>query len=190
MSDFFLELYSEEIPPQLQIDARTQLKDLITKHLKEDGISFKDCCEFSSPTRLGIYLKGIPDKIKIRSREIKGPKTGVSTNIIEAFAKSHDVTKQSLFIKKTDKGEFYFTKTKEKIILVENLMKENIPKILSSISWKKSMKWSTNDMLWGRPLRSIHSSFNGKKLYFKYHHLETTDNIIIEQDLIVKSKKS
>ena len=29
MTEFLLELYSEEIPPQLQISARTQLKQFI-----------------------------------------------------------------------------------------------------------------------------------------------------------------
>ena len=51
------------------------------------------------------------------------------------------------------------------------------------------MKWSTNNLMWGRPLRSIFSVFNEKKLHFKYHHLESTDNIIIEQDLEKKTKK-
>ena len=39
------------------------------------------------------------------------------------------------------------------------------------------MKWSTNKMIWGRPLRSIFALFNGKKLPFNYHHLESTDII-------------
>ena len=38
MAELLLELYSEEIPPQLQIDARTQLKDLITKHLRHQTL--------------------------------------------------------------------------------------------------------------------------------------------------------
>ena len=44
-------------------------------------------------------------------------------------------------------------------------------------------------MLWGRPLRSIFARFNNKKLSFKFNHLETTDEITIEQDLVTKSKK-
>ena len=41
MSDFFLELYSEEIPHGLQISARNQLKDLILKELTDHNIKFK-----------------------------------------------------------------------------------------------------------------------------------------------------
>ena len=38
MSEFLLELYSEEIPPQLQINARTQLKQQLENSFKEDKI--------------------------------------------------------------------------------------------------------------------------------------------------------
>ena len=189
MSEFLLELYSEEIPPQLQLNARTQLKQQLEKSLEEEGIQHKECLEYSSPTRLSIYIKGIPEKIKIKSKEIKGPKVGVSENILQGFSKSHNVSEKDLFKKETEKGEFYFIKTAEKNILTEGLLTNILPKAMSAISWKKSMKWSTNNLMWGRPLRSIFAIFNGKKLPFKYQHLESTDNIIIEQDLITKSQK-
>ena len=118
MSAFLLELYSEEIPPQLQINARTQLKQQIEKSLEEEGIQYKDCLEYSSPTRLSIYIKDIPEKIKIKSKEVKGPKLGVPENILQGFTRSYDVTEKDLFKKKTEKGEFYFIKTAEKNILV------------------------------------------------------------------------
>ena len=38
MSEFLLELYSEEIPPQLQINARNQLKQQLEESLEEEGI--------------------------------------------------------------------------------------------------------------------------------------------------------
>ena len=189
MSEFLLELYSEEIPPQLQINARTQLKQQLEKSLEEEGIQHKECLEYSSPTRLSIYIKGIPEKIKIKSKEIKGPKVGVPENILQGFSKSHNVSEKDLFKKETEKGEFYFIKTAEKNILVEDLLINILPKAMSAISWKRSMKWSINNLMWGRPLRSIFAIFNGKKLSFKYQHLESTDNIIIEQDLITKFQK-
>ena len=43
--------------------------------------------------------------------------------------------------------------------------------------------------MWGRPLRSIFALFNGKKIAFQFDHLESSDEIIIEQDLDFKSKK-
>ena len=189
MPEFLLELYSEEIPPQLQINARNQLKQQLETSLEKEGIKNKECFEYSSPTRLSIYIKGLPEKIEIDSKEIKGPKVGVPENILQGFTNSHNVSKKDLFKKKIEKGEFYFIKTIKKNILVEDLLANILPKAISAINWKKSMKWSTNNLMWGRPLRSIFSIFNCKKLNFKYQHLESTDNIIIEQDLITKFQK-
>ena len=52
MAELLLELYSEEIPPQLQIGARTQLKELIESSFKDNEIKYKELLVFSSPTRL------------------------------------------------------------------------------------------------------------------------------------------
>ena len=46
MSEFLLELYSEEIPPQLQINARTQLKQQLKDTFKEQEIQYKDVFEY------------------------------------------------------------------------------------------------------------------------------------------------
>ncbi len=188
MPEFLLELYSEEIPPQLQINARNQLKNYLENSLQNEGLNYKECLEYSSPTRLSIYIKGLPEKIKIKPNEIRGPKVGVENKILEAFMKSRNVSEKDLLKKSTEKGEFYFIKTPEKNILVADLLVTILPKAISEINWKKSMKWSTNDLIWGRPLRSIFSIFNGKKVSFKIQHLESCDHIIIEENLTTKSK--
>ena len=120
MSELLLELYSEEIPPRLQINARNQLKDIIETILNEKEIKFKECLEFSSPTRLTIYLNGLPEKIKIQSKDIKGPKVGVPENVVKSFVNSRNILEKYLYKKKTEKGEFYFAKTLEDEILTKN----------------------------------------------------------------------
>ena len=189
MAELLLELYSEEIPPQLQIGARSQLKQFIEDSFKEDNINYKDLSVYSSPTRLTLYIRELSEKIKIKSKEIKGPKVGSPEQILKGFVKSKNLTEKDLFEKKTEKGNFFYIKTEPKTILVEDLLIKMLPKALSSISWKKSMKWSDHSLMWGRPLRSIFAKFNNKKLEFQLDHLETTDEVIIEQDLISKTKK-
>ena len=189
MAELLLELYSEEIPPNLQISARSQLKLFVETSFKEKDIKYKDIQVYSSPTRLSLFCKDIPDKIKIPAKEIKGPKVGSPDNILEGFTKAKNASKKDLFEKDTDKGKFYFIKTIPKNLLVEEVLKEILPKSLASISWKKSMKWSNYNLMWGRPLRSIFAMFNNKKISFVFDHLETTDSIIVEQDLILKTGK-
>ena len=189
MAELLLELYSEEIPPQLQIGARSQLKQFIENFFKEDNIRFKELSVYSSPTRLTLFVKDLAEKIKIESKEIKGPKVGSPDQVLQGFIKAKNISENDLIEKETEKGKFYFIKTQPKSILVEDLLTKIIPKTISSIGWKKSMKWSIHNLMWGRPLRSIFARFNNKNLVFNFDHLETTDEIIIEQDLIIKTKK-
>ena len=67
MAELLLELYSEEIPPQLQIEARSQLKQFIENSFKENHIKYKDLTVYSSPTRLTLYTKNLSEKIKTNS---------------------------------------------------------------------------------------------------------------------------
>ena len=189
MAELLLELYSEEIPPQLQIGARNQLKNFFEKSFEEESIKYKEILIYSSPTRLTLVVKDLVEKIKIESKEIKGPKVGSPDQILHGFMKAKNVSNNDLVEKETQKGKFYFLKTEPKNILVEELLISLLPKALTSISWKKSMKWSDHNLMWGRPLRSIFSLFNGKKITFQFNHLESSDEIIIEQDLDSKNKK-
>ena len=189
MAELLFELYSEEIPPQLQIGARNQLKKFFEKSFEEESINYREISIYSSPTRLTLVVKDLTEKIKIESKEIKGPKVGSSDQILNGFMKAKNVSQNNLVKKETEKGKFYFIKTEPKNILVEELLISILPKALASISWKKSMRWSDHNLIWGRPLRSIFALFNGKKITFQFHHLESSDEIAIEQDLVSKNKK-
>ncbi len=189
MSEFLLELYSEEIPPKLQINARNDLKELLKKHLDEEGVKYKSISSFSSPTRLAVLITDIPETIKIASKEIKGPKVEVPENILNSFMNAHNISKKEVFQKKNEKGNFYFAKMKSKKIIVRDLLIKIILNSIASLNWRKSMKWADNNLMWGRPLRSILAIFNKKILPFKFAHLKSTDQVIVEQDLTYKSKQ-
>ena len=189
MAELLLELYSEEIPPQLQIGARNQLKQFFEKSFEEESIKYKEILIYSSPTRLTLAVKDLADKIKVESQENKGPKVGSPDQIIQGYIKAKNISLSDLIQKETEKGKFYFVKTAPKNILVEELLISIMPKALASISWKKYMKWADYNLVWGRPLRSIFALFNRKKISFHFNHLVSSDEIIIEQDLALKSKK-
>ena len=171
MAELLLELYSEEIPPKLQIAARSQIKIFIENTFKEENIKYKELSVFSSPTRITLYIKNIAEKIKLEAREIKGPKVGSPDQVIQGFLRAKNVSQKNLVEKETDNGKFYFIKTHSETILVEDLLTKIVPKAIGSINWKKSMKWSDHNLMWGRPLRSIFARYNNKKLTFNFEHL-------------------
>ena len=154
MAELLLELYSEEVPPQLQIAARSQIKQFIENTFEEENIKYKELLVFSSPTRLTLFIKDLAEKIKTEAKEIKGPKVGSSHQVIQGFLRAKNVPEKDLIEKETDKGKFYFIKTQSQSILVEDLLIKFIPKAIGSINWKKSMRWSDHNLMWGRPLRT------------------------------------
>ena len=189
MSELLIELFSEEMPPNLQINARNQFKKFFGEALLSLSLKYKSFEVYSTPTRLTATVSGLPSRIKILPTEIKGPKLGVPQSVVESFAKSKNIKLSDLYEKKLEKGVFYFAKTKGKEITIEEELIKNIPKSLGQISWKKSMKWSNHDLDWGRPLRSILSIFNKKYLKFNYRHIETVNFTLIEDGLEIKQKR-
>ena len=188
MSEYILELYSEEVPPSLQVSAKSQLEEYLSKELTSVGVKFKKLQLFSTPTRLTVFITGLSKKIKIPELEIRGPKEGVENTIVENFAKSKNVNIQNLYKKKLDKGTFFFTKIQGREIETKEELIVQIPKILNKISWKRSMKWSEHELNWGRPLISIMSIYDSKPLKFKFYHLETVNFTYLEKDDELKKR--
>ena len=189
MSELLIEFFSEEIPPNLQISARKQFYKFFSENLSQSNLKYKKFEIYSTPTRLVTCISEIPNKIKLLAGEIKGPKVGVPEKVLENFAKSKSVSLGDLYEKKTEKGNFYFIKIKSKEINSEDELIKCILKSISSISWKKSMKWSDYELNWGRPLRSILAIFGNKVLNFKYEHLETSNFTYIEENSSLNQKK-
>ena len=188
MSEFFLELFSEEIPSSLQKSLREDLLNNFIKIFNEKSISFKKSSSFSTPNRLVILFEGLQKQITFKSEEIKGPNVKAPEVALEGFIRSNNINKKDLFKQKTDKGEFYFFKTKSRKLNTQNLLEELVPSILHKIQWKKSMRWSDFNLNWGRPLKSILAIFDKKKLTFNFHHLTSSNSTFIDKEFEEKKK--
>ncbi len=188
MSEFFLELFSEEIPAGLQKNLREKLLEEFQKFFLNKLIKSKKSFSLSTPNRLIIVFEGLDKEIKIKPEEIKGPKINAPEQALEGFVRSNKIEKKDLFKNKTEKGEFYFYKTKSKILKTHDLLIEFIPKLLENYQWKKSMKWGEFDLNWGRPLKSILSIFNKKIINFKFHHLVSSNSTYVDEDFEDKKK--
>ena len=188
MAEFFLELFSEEIPPKLQANAREKIKFLFENQLKKKNIKFSNSKSFSTPKRLVFVFDGIPKKIIQDELVLKGPKVDTPPVALEGFIKSNNLFKTDVYQEETDKGKFYFAKIKSQTIDVENELSQIIPKVLKNYSWPKAMKWSSYDLIWGRPLNSIIALFDKKIVNFKFYHLNSNNLAEIDVDFNVKQK--
>ena len=189
MAELFIELFSEEIPAKLQIDARQKIKQMIDEKLKKKEINFKSSKTFSTPKRLVFFIEGIPEKIEQKKKIIKGPNVDAPQTALEGFVKSNNLSKLDIYKKNLEKGEFYFAEIKPKVIDILKELQSIIPEALKSYSWKKSMKWSVYDLSWGRPLKSIIALFNNEVINFNFFHLQSGDLTLIDGTNEDKIKK-
>ncbi len=188
MSEFFLELFSEEIPVSLQINLRKKLLEEINNLSQDRSIKSKRNFSLSTPNRLIIVFQGLDQEVEIKAEEIKGPSTLSAPKALEGFLKSKNINRNNLFKKKVDRGEFYFFKTKKKKLKTIDLLSENLPKIIKDHKWKKSMKWGNFDLNWGRPLKSILCVFNKKVVNFELSHLKSSNFTYLDKDFEEKKK--
>ena len=190
MSEFFLELFSEEIPSNLQSNAREELKQIFIEFLINNEIVIKGKVNsFSTPNRLVIYIDKIPNEIQKKSIEIKGPNINAPEEALKGFLKSNNISEDQIFKKTNEKGEFFFFKKPSKRIKTFDLFKDNIKSLLIKIPWKKSMRWGNYNLYWGRPLKSILAVFDKEVLNFNLDHIQSSNKTFIDKNLEENIKK-
>ena len=98
MSEFFLELFSEEIPANLQKNLREKIladfKSLFNKKLIKSKKSFS----LSSPNRVVVVFEGLDKSIQIKAEEIRGPKVDAPEQAVEGFVRSNKIERKDLYI--------------------------------------------------------------------------------------------
>ena len=100
MAEFFLELFSEEIPSSLQIDFREKILNEFQRFFLDKGIKSKKNFSLSTPNRLVVVFDGLDKEIKILSNEIRGPNTNSSEQALEGFLRSNKIEFKDIFKKK------------------------------------------------------------------------------------------
>jgi glycyl-tRNA synthetase beta chain len=174
MSEFLMELYSEEIPPSAQLLGESELKGSIEKLLIDKKINYSELQTFSTPRRIAIAISNLEKQSSEKIKEIRGPSTQANESALEGFLRSQGIKNEKYLIKRKIKDkEYYFFKKKvvEKNII--DILAEEIPIVLSSIRWKKSMRWSSIEEKWSRPIRNILCVFNRKVIKFSFAGLNS-----------------
>lgn len=96
MSDFLLELRSEEIPARMQAKAREDLARLFAAELAKAGLSAGEMITYATPRRLALIAKGLPDATEAVSEEVKGPRAAAPPQALEGFLRKTGLSREQL----------------------------------------------------------------------------------------------
>ncbi|MFN5903816.1 MAG: glycine--tRNA ligase subunit beta, partial [Novosphingobium sp.] len=163
MSDFLLELRSEEIPARMQAGARETLEKLFRKEMEAAGVSVGAVTVWSTPRRLALIARGLPEATAAVSEEVKGPRVGAPPQALEGFLRKTGLTEDQL----VERDGVFFAITAKPGRATAEVLAEAIPAIVRAFPWPKSQRWgsasiSTESLRWVRPLSAIVSLFDGQ----------------------------
>src|SRR6185369_10991751 len=127
MADLLLELFSEEIPARMQVQAGKDLERLVVGALSDRGLLFEAARSFAGPRRLTLAIAGLPFKQPDVSEERKGPRMGAPDKAIEGFLKSAGVTLDQCQTRSNGKGKFLVALTPRKGKETAALLSEILP---------------------------------------------------------------
>ncbi|MEW4466850.1 glycine--tRNA ligase subunit beta [Parasphingorhabdus sp. JC815] len=160
MTDFLLELLSEEIPARMQAKARTDLERLFVAQLDEAGLKSGEITVYSTPRRLALIAKDLPEQTKAVSEEAKGPPEGAPDQAIDGFCRKNGVTRDQLEVRDVKGRATLFAVINKPGRATSDVLSQAIPAIIKAFPWPKSMRWgdasqSTESLRWVRPLSGI-----------------------------------
>jgi glycyl-tRNA synthetase beta chain len=160
MADFLLELLSEEIPARMQARAETDLARLFGEELGNRGIELLRLRTFSTPRRIALIARDLPEGSRAATEERRGPRIDAPEAAIEGFCRATGLSKAQLEERDTPKGRFFYAWIGTEGRPTKEILAEAIPAIIRAFPWPKSMRWgeasvSTESPRWVRPLQGI-----------------------------------
>jgi len=159
MSDYLLEIGTEELPAEFVTQALKQWESRILKQLEEEFISPKKLKVYGTPRRLAILIEGLPLEQPNREEEIKGPPAttafveGKATPALEGFARKQGVKLEDIFVRDTEKGAFVFLKKKIAARTTKEILPELSKRWITELEGKRFMRWGDGDLRFPRPIR-------------------------------------
>ncbi len=162
MSDFLLELRSEEIPARMQAGARADLEKLFRKAMADAGVTLGEVTVWSTPRRLALIARDLPAATAAVSEEVKGPRVGAPPQALEGFLRKTGLTADQL----VERDGVLFAVSEKPGRATAEVLAEAIPAIIRAFPWPKSQRWgaasiSTESLRWVRPLSAIVALLDG-----------------------------
>jgi len=160
MPEFFLELFSEEIPARMQARAAEDLARLIAEALAP--LAPADLASWYGPRRIALAAQVAPEVAASETTE-RGPRTGAPPQAVDGFLRKHGATREQL----RQEGDYWVLRKATAGVHAAALIAAAIPPLLHRFPWPKSMRWGAGSAFtWVRPLRRIVCMLSGAVVLF------------------------
>ncbi len=179
MIDFLLEIGFEDFPPSFLAKAANDLTERVIALFKNENIFYRTVRKIYTSRRIGVLMLGVARKQKPQTIEVQGPprkfaydESGKPTKMLEGFLNAHNLKLTDVKIIKTNKGEYVSAIKQMPARSTEDILYYEIPRIIASLEFSKTMVWNEEKIRFPRPIRWIVGLLDRKPLRFNYAGLE------------------
>lgn len=165
------EIGTEEIPAFDLSNAVKQLHSLAPRLLDEAAIPHGETEVYSSPRRLIVVVKDIPEATEEKNEVFKGPSTKIAfdeqgnpTKAAQGFARGKGVDPADLVVE----DEYVYAHTHTPSVSVATLLSDVLDGIVRGISWPKSQRWGSESEYFSRPIRWFVALFGTEVIPFSF----------------------
>jgi glycyl-tRNA synthetase beta chain len=161
MPEFFLELFSEEIPARMQQAAYRHMVDnvcaLFAPLQPKPAIGM-----FFGPRRIAMAAE-MAAEVAASAVSERGPRISAPEQALAGFLRKHGAAKEDL----VQEGDFWVLNKQSPVQPAATFIADVLPELLAKLPWPKSMRWgSGGDFTWVRPLRRIVCLLDGEVVPF------------------------
>jgi glycyl-tRNA synthetase beta chain len=151
MSDFLLELLSEEIPARMQAKARNDVSRMFAECSEGAGLSVGKIEVFSTPRRLVLIARDVAEATEASREELKGPRISAPPQALEGFLRKTGLVKDQL----EERDGVFFAVIERAGRPAADILADAVRQIVADFPWPKSMRWGSGTLRWVRPLHGI-----------------------------------
>lgn len=169
MAEFFIELFSEEIPARMQQGGAAQLEGLCTQALKPLNIAVRQV--FYGPRRIALAAD-VAIEVAANAVVERGPRISAPEQALAGFLRKHGAVKEQLI----QEGDFWVLNKQTPARSASAFIIDTLPELLARLPWPKSMRWGAGgEFTWVRPLRRVICLLDGEVVKFSLGPVEASN---------------
>ena len=165
-----LEIGCEEIPALVIAQASRELGRRVLKILDQARLEHGSMEVWGGPRRLAVYVAGVEARQEDREETVLGPPVKVAfdearrpTRAALGFAKKQRIDPERLIEIETDRGAYAGFKRTVAGQEVGELLAQEFPAAVESMSFPRTMRWADGRYRWVRPVHWL-LALHGKKV--------------------------
>lgn len=176
--ELLLEIGTEEIPAAFLPGAQKDMADMIRREFASRRIRHGETGTMATPRRLCLWVADVAERQDDQIIEKLGParkvaidENGNPTKAAIGFARGQGVEFSDLQTVVTEKGEYLCVRKEIAGGETKKLLPELLMQFIPAIPFRKSMRWSSFELRFARPIHWILAIYGGKTVPFKIENI-------------------